>query len=345
MTNETIQTIRSRRSCRAYKPEQITNEELEAVLGAGTYAASAMGKQSAKIVVVQDAATREKLSRMNAAIMGKDCDPMYGAPTILVVLADANAKCAVQDGSLVMGNLMLAAASLGLGSCWINRAKEEFESEEGKSPAEEVGHRGRVDRRRPLHPGLPRRGPSARRAPQIGLHPQGVIPDKSRSTMKPDYKLVAKAKYIHTTADLASEIWHEVYKRYYPGKQLDTLVEELQSAEAIEADIDNDVNYFLVVLGGKNIGYFAWKMENTALHLMHLYLRPEYRGKAIGRDIVLSCERLARGEGKGRMWCTVHAKALPVQQFFKALRYRSLKPAEQETGTVPRNELVFEHTL
>ena len=72
---------------------------------------------------------------------------------------------------------------------------------------------------------------------------------------------------------------------------------------------------------------------------------PEYRGKAIGRDIVLSCERLARGEGKGRMWCTVHAKALPVQQFFKALRYRSLKPAEQETGTVPRNELVFEHTL
>ena len=89
--------------------------------------------------------------------------------------------------------------------------------------------------------------------------------------MKPDYKLVAKAKYIHTTADLASEIWHEVYKRYYPGKQLDTLVEELQSAEAIEADIDNDVNYFLVVLGGKNIGYFAWKMENTALHLMRFF--------------------------------------------------------------------------
>ena len=84
-------------------------------------------------MVVQDGATRDKLSRMNAAIMGKDCDPMYGAPTILVVLADANAKCAVQDGSLVMGNLMLAAASLGLGSCWINRAREEFESEEGKT--------------------------------------------------------------------------------------------------------------------------------------------------------------------------------------------------------------------
>ena len=132
--------------------------------------------------------------------------------------------------------------------------------------------------------------------------------------MKPDYKLVAKAKYIHNTADLASELWHEVYKRYYPAKQLDTLVEELQSADAIEADIDNDVNYFLVFLGGKLIGYFAWKMENTALHLMHLYLKPEY-------------------------------KALPVQQFFKALRYRELRPAEQENGTVPRNELVYEHTL
>ena len=75
--------------------------------------------------------------------------------------------------------------------------------------------------------------------------------------MKPDYKLVAKAKYIHATADLASELWHEVYKRYYPAKQLDTLVEELQSADAIEEDIDNDVNYFLVVLGGKTIGLFG----------------------------------------------------------------------------------------
>lgn len=124
MTNETLETIKSRRSCRAYKPEQITDEELNAVLEAGTYAASAMGRQSAKIVVVQDAATRAQLTRMNAAVMGKDTDPMYGAPTILVVLADAGSKNAVQDGSLVMGNLMLAAASLGLGSCWINRARK-----------------------------------------------------------------------------------------------------------------------------------------------------------------------------------------------------------------------------
>ena len=119
--------------------------------------------------------------------------------------------------------------------------------------------------------------------------------------MKPDYKLVAKAKYIHMTADLASEVWHEVYKRYFPAKQLDALIENLQSADSIEEDIDNDVNYFLVFLGSSLIGYFAWKMENTSLHLLHLYLKPEYRGKAIGRDIVASCERLARGEGRGRV--------------------------------------------
>ena len=142
MTNETLETIKNRRSCRAYKPEQITDEELNAVLEAGTYAASGKGRQSAKIVVVQDAATRARLSRMNAQIMGSSGDPMYGAPTILVVLADANNYNAVPDGSLVMGNLMLAAASLGLGSCWINRAKEEFESEEGKALLKEWGIEG-----------------------------------------------------------------------------------------------------------------------------------------------------------------------------------------------------------
>ena len=319
MTNETLQTIRSRRSCRAYEPRQITDAELDAVLEAGTYAASAMGRQSAKIVVVQDAATRAQLTRMNAAVMGTDSDPMYGAPTILVVLADAHANCAVQDGSLVMGNLMLAAASLGLGSCWINRAREEFDSAEGKALLKKWGIEG----------------------DWIGVgHCILGYPAAEPKPAAP-----RKPEYIHNTADLASELWHEVYTRYYPAKQLDTLVEELQSADAIEEDIDNDVNYFLVFLGGKLIGYFAWKMENTALHLMHLYLKPEYRGKAIGRDIVQTCERLAKGEGKGRVWCTIHAKALPVQQFFKALRYRELRPAEQETGTVPRNELVYEHTL
>ena len=163
--------------------------------------------------------------------------------------------------------------------------------------------------------------------------------------MKPDYKLVAKAKYIHAAADLAGELWHEVYKRYYPAKQLDTLVDTLQSADVIEEDIDNDVNYFLVFLGDKLIGYFAWKMENTALHLMHLYLKPEYRGKALGRDILASCERLARGEGRGRVSCEVHAKCLPVMQFFKARGYRVLAPAETVVEGIPMQLTTLEKML
>ncbi len=163
--------------------------------------------------------------------------------------------------------------------------------------------------------------------------------------MKPDYKLVAKAKYIHMTADLASELWHEVYKRYYPAKQLDAIVDELQSADAIEEDIDNEVNYFLVFLGDKLIGYFAWKMENTALHLLHLYLKPEYRGKALGRDIVATCERLARGEGRGRVYCEVHNKALPVMQFFKARGYRPLRPGENTAAGIELPQTIFERML
>ena len=163
--------------------------------------------------------------------------------------------------------------------------------------------------------------------------------------MKPDYKLVAKAKYIHMTADLASELWHEVYKRCYQAKQLDTLVDALQSADAIEEDIDNDVNYFLVFLGDKLIGYFAWKMENTALHLIHLYLKPEYRGKALGRDIVATCERLARGEGRGRVYCEVHNKALPVMQFFKARGYRPLRPGENTVAGIELPQTVLERML
>ena len=140
--NEILSAIASRRSCRAYKPEQITAEELEAVTTAGTWAATAMGRQSPVMVAVQDKETLAELSRLNAAVMGTDSDPMYGAPTILVVLADAHANCAVQDGSLVMGNLMLAAASLGLGSCWINRAREEFDSAEGKALLKKWGIEG-----------------------------------------------------------------------------------------------------------------------------------------------------------------------------------------------------------
>ena len=134
MENKMLELLKTRRSVRSYKPEQIAAQELDAVLEAGTYAPTAMGLQNPKIVVIQDEATRARLSRMNAAVMGREGrDPMYGAPTYLLVLADAHRPTAQQDGSLVMGNLMNAAASLGLGSCWINRAAEEFETEEGKA--------------------------------------------------------------------------------------------------------------------------------------------------------------------------------------------------------------------
>ncbi len=130
--NEVLKAIHERRSVRAYRPEQIKDEELNAILEAGTYAPTGMGKQSPKIVVVQDSETIQKLSRLNAGVMGNDGDPFYGAPTVLVVLADSTRPTCVEDGSLVMGTLMLAAHSLGVGSCWIHRAKEVMASPEGQ---------------------------------------------------------------------------------------------------------------------------------------------------------------------------------------------------------------------
>ena len=102
MTNETLQTIRSRRSCRAYEPRQITDAELDAVLEAGTYAASAMGRQSAKIVVVQDAATRAQLTRMNAAVMGTDSDPMHGPMWIYVAIAVGMDKAGTESPFMIV---------------------------------------------------------------------------------------------------------------------------------------------------------------------------------------------------------------------------------------------------
>ncbi|WP_300623548.1 nitroreductase family protein [uncultured Megasphaera sp.] len=132
--NETIQTLISRRSIRKYKAEQIPESDLQQILEAGMYAASGMGIQPVTMVVVQDKEMIAKLTAMNAKIMGTDSNPMYGAPTIVVVLADMEKSAnAWSDGCLVMGNLMNAAASLGIGSCWINRAREEFESAEGKA--------------------------------------------------------------------------------------------------------------------------------------------------------------------------------------------------------------------
>ena len=137
--NETISCLLNRRSVRAYRPEQIKPEELEAILQAGLYAPSAMNLQSPIMLVIQDRETISMLSRLNAVVMGRDTDPFYGAPTVIVVLADKNAPNHVQDASLVMGNLMNAAFSLGVDSCWINRAREVFEMPEARALLREKG--------------------------------------------------------------------------------------------------------------------------------------------------------------------------------------------------------------
>lgn len=139
MKLETLQSMKERRSIKSYLPDQIKTEKLDKVLEVGTYAANGRGLQSAKIVVVQDKETRDLLSRLNAQVMGTDMDPFYGAPTVLIVFADSESHTYLEDGSLVMGNLMLGAYAVGLGSCWIHRAKEVFEMPEGKALMEKWG--------------------------------------------------------------------------------------------------------------------------------------------------------------------------------------------------------------
>ena len=134
MENKVIQALCERRSVRSYLHKQVDEETLSQILKAGTYAPTGRGRQSPIMVVVQDPETREKLRKMNARIMGQeDGDPFYGAPTIIVVLADRTIPTCHEDGCLVMGNLMNAAFALGVDSCWIHRAKEEFDSEEGRA--------------------------------------------------------------------------------------------------------------------------------------------------------------------------------------------------------------------
>lgn len=140
--NEIIQAMKERRSCRKYQDTMIPKEDLEEIIEAGLYATSGMGKQSPIIVAVTNKEVRDELSKMNASAMGSENDPFYGAPVVLIVLADKPVRTEVYDGSLVMGNLMLAADAKGIGSCWIHRAKEEFESEEGKEILKSLGIEG-----------------------------------------------------------------------------------------------------------------------------------------------------------------------------------------------------------
>ena len=142
--NEIIKAMKERRSIRKFKSEMPAKADLEQIVEAGLYAASGMGKQATKIIIVTDKKLRDKIMEMNRKVGGWDqgFDPFYGAPAILIVLAEKDWRNKIYDGSLVMGNLMLAAHSLGLGSIWIHRAKEEFESEEGKEILKELGIEG-----------------------------------------------------------------------------------------------------------------------------------------------------------------------------------------------------------
>lgn len=139
MKEEVLRCLLTRRSVRAYEPRQITEDELEAVLQAGLYAPCGMGSQKVYFAAVQDKAVRDRLSAMNRTILGSDSDPYYGAPTIVVVLADPERYTWVEDGSCALTAMMEAAHAVGLASCWIHGEREMFQLPEGKALLREWG--------------------------------------------------------------------------------------------------------------------------------------------------------------------------------------------------------------
>ena len=139
MGNKMLELLKTRRSVRAYKPDQVTPQALDAVLEAGTYAPTGMGMQSPVIVAVQSPKYRQAVMELNQLARGMENDPYYGAPTILLVLADPGRGTCVEDGSCVLCTMMDAAHALGLSSCWIHGEKEMFELPEGKALLKEWG--------------------------------------------------------------------------------------------------------------------------------------------------------------------------------------------------------------
>ena len=141
--NEVLKAMKDRKSVKKFKDTPVPKQLIEKIVEAGLYAPSGLNKQAPIVIAVTDKQTRDELSRLNA---GSDpffrADPFYGAPCVLVVLADKSAHTYLYDGSLTMGNMLLAAHSLGLGACWIHRAKETFESPEGKAILEKLGIKG-----------------------------------------------------------------------------------------------------------------------------------------------------------------------------------------------------------
>lgn len=139
MKYEALEVLKNRRSIRSYKSDPIPEELLDAILEAGMYAPTAGGGQAATIVAVTDPEKVRRLAKMNAAVMGRDTDPYYGAPAVILVLGEADKGAAQVDGHCVMVNILNAAYAVGLGSCWIDRERQMFETEEGKAPLKEWG--------------------------------------------------------------------------------------------------------------------------------------------------------------------------------------------------------------
>ena len=135
-----IEIFKERRSIKSYKKEQIKKEELDLILEAGTYAPTGMNRQSPLIVAFTDEKTVKEMAAENAKIMGREgIDPFYGAPTVVVVFADSEINTGMEDACLVLGNMLNAAHAIGVGSCWIHRAREEFDSPEGRALLEKWG--------------------------------------------------------------------------------------------------------------------------------------------------------------------------------------------------------------
>lgn len=140
---QTIQDLLTRRSVRAYTSQMPSDEDLATICKAGTYAPSGRSTQCPIILAVTNKELRDRMSRLNAQVMGADSDPFYGAPAVLVVLVDQDKGCTpFEDGCLVMGNMLNASHALGLASCWVNRAREVFASPEGKAILAELGIKG-----------------------------------------------------------------------------------------------------------------------------------------------------------------------------------------------------------
>lgn len=178
MNRDFLELIKTRRSTRSFKPDPVPENLLDAVLEAGTYAPTGMNRQSPVIIAVSDKKYREKLSKLNAAVMGVDSDPYYGAPTVVLVLADPKASTFVEDGSCVLENMMLASHACGLGSVWIHREREIFDSEDGQSAPARMGTARSSARRRLDSARL------SRRRPRTPFSAQGRIHSKNLKSKK-----------------------------------------------------------------------------------------------------------------------------------------------------------------